>query len=798
MRQGFSMIELAILLVIAGGLAAAATMMGSAYLDSAEVRTTRDNIKTVERAITAYVRANNRLPCPADETVDPSSIDYGKESSGLGTCTSAATATGEVKRGVVPFETLGISKSMAYDAWGNRLSYFVDRRMTVENATELWPAANPNIGDITIKDLAGGVRTDKAVYSLLSTGAKAHGSVSRSGTIQRLSDPSVQELANTDVNAAGVPQTPNSELFQGMIGAGIDAKPFDDIVAYKRRANLESSSVNLIQNCTAQSVPWSEGINSCVGSVADLPDGTVVIVSDITGPTFGSVTVSCDAGVLTQSGADCETVTADCSPATVNWTVDAACAGSVGSTVLNGGVTGSITNTTGGRTGSATFTCSNGTFTVNPGAVCGNNCTAGTANWTGTASCTAAYGALNHGANVTISDSTAPGLGNVTMTCTNGAPPSQSAATCTPAGCGATSLSWGAGCSASVTTQSSGYSAGVTNAASGYAGTGTAVCTDGAWSVTSPVCNAHCPAQAVNWTVGGSSCTQSLGALSHGAGSALSDTTPNHTGSVNVTCNNGTLNQSGAACAASCDAQLVTWTQGANTCRQNVGALAHGVSQALTWNGITPVTLNTNTITPSGRIIGTWDDFRGNSGKTVAGSANDISLLGGKHAAASPTSYTCGAGTTESRNNWNWGNFDVTGSGWCNTTGVQTVSCQVPGPTVRVYTQSLTPSGRYLGTHDDFRGASLRTVSDGARNVCQFAGYQNHAFPLSYACATGAVNSESRSNGNWNYFNWTGQGWCQTNGIEWIDCVLPNPGTQGSVTVTCNNGTLNQSSALCN
>lgn len=610
MRQGFSLIELAILLLIAGGLAAASTMLGSAYLDGAEVRATRDNIKTLERAISAYAQANKRLPCPADEAVSPSHADYGKEASGLGTCTAATTTSGEVKRGVLPFQTLGISQSLAYDAWGNRLSYFVDRRMTVDNALEVWPEQNTTIGDIIVQDLGGGIRASKAVYALLSTGAKAHGSINRSGTMQRLSDPSTDELENVDVDAAGANPAPDKVLVQGMVGTGSDAKDFDDIVSYKLRSNLVTSPVNAIQNCIGATVNWNEGANSCTGSIAEVPDGTVIVVSDISGPATGSVTVHCSAGVLTQSSPDCEAPGADCPATAVNWTVDAACAGNVAGTTPHGATTASIANTTGGRTGTATFTCSSGSLNVNPGAVCGDNCAAGTANWTGTASCTSAHGALNHGASVTISDSTAPGLGNVTMTCTNGAPPSQSAATCTPAGCGATTLSWGAGCSRAVTAQSSGYSAGVTNSASGFTGTGTAACTDGAWSVASPVCNANCTAQAVSWTVSGQTCNQSVGALAHGAAATISDAVPATTGGVTVTCANGTLNQSGATCVGSvgCSAQAVSWTQ-FQTCNDSVGALAHGASQTATdssmpGTGTATYTCNNGTITPSSAVCG--------------------------------------------------------------------------------------------------------------------------------------------------------------------------------------------------
>lgn len=603
MQRAFSLVELSILLVIFGGLAAASTMLGSKYIEGSEVQTTKQNIDTIEQAIDAYVRLNNRLPCPAPETLNPDDVDFGKEATGLGTCTTATATSGQAMKGVVPFQTLGMGKTMAYDAWGNRLEYYVDKRMTAEDALNTYPPQNAAIGDITVQDLGGGMRTDKAVYAILSSGAKAHGSYNRKGVMQTLSNPGADELENADVDASGTSTGADKVLVQGINGKGGDNKDFDDIVAYKKRNNLATSKVNRVQNCTASPINWSQGAVNCTGSVAELADGTVVQVSDLAPSDTGSVTVACDGGVLTQSNPTCVHVPANCNPQSVNWTVAAACSGTVTGTTLHGASTPTITNSTGGRSGTATYTCNDGTLSENAGSVCGNNCTSGTANWTGTSSCTAPYGTITHAASSTIADATAPGLGNVTMTCTNGSI-SQSGASCTPAGCGATTLSWGGSCNAAVTAQSHGYSGAVTNATSGYSGNGTATCTDGAWSVASPVCNADCPAQSVNWTVSGQTCSQSVGTMVHGAASSITDGVANSTGNVTVTCNNGTLSQLGASCVTSCPAGTANWTVGADSCSAAVGTLSNGgatsVTDATGTTGVATVTCNNGVYAYSG------------------------------------------------------------------------------------------------------------------------------------------------------------------------------------------------------
>ncbi len=66
-------------------------------------------------------------------------------------------------------------------------------------------------------------------------------------------------------------------------------------------------------------------------------------------------------------------------------------------------------------------------------------------------------------------------------------------------------------------------------------------------SFTNQSCTNGCVAQTANW----SSCSGSVSALSHGANTTVTNTNGGYTGSVTVTCNMGTLGQSGASCNSS-------------------------------------------------------------------------------------------------------------------------------------------------------------------------------------------------------------------------------------------------------
>ena len=146
---GFSLVEFAILLVIFGAIAAASTMLGGKWVEKEEHKSSKLNTKTVEEALDAYRKLNGRLPCPADPTLAPDDANFGVEAANAGTCTGGAPAAGTAAGGagntvigVVPTKTLGMGNNLVVDAWGNRFDYYVDKRMTGDNAFTVYNPSN--------------------------------------------------------------------------------------------------------------------------------------------------------------------------------------------------------------------------------------------------------------------------------------------------------------------------------------------------------------------------------------------------------------------------------------------------------------------------------------------------------------------------------------------------------------------------------------------------------------------------------------------------------------------------------
>lgn len=749
---GFSLVEFAILLVIFGAIAAASTMLGGKWVEKEEHKSSKLNTKTVEEALDAYRKLNGRLPCPADPTLAPDDANFGVEAANAGTCTGGAPAAGTAAGGagntvlgVVPTKTLGMGNNLVVDAWGNRFDYYVDKRMTADNAFTVYNPSNADIGDIEVRDPSGGVRTAKAVYALVSKGGNARGAAARDGTMKNTATADLLEQENNEYNAAGTASARDNILVQAA-----PTDQFDDIVSFKTRAQM-STGTKVIRpaNCLASSVNWTVGADSCSGSVAELVDGANATITDSSPLGVGQVTVSCSNGTLTQTGATCEPG-APCTAGTENWTVSGkACSAAVG--VLVHGASTTITDSTSPRTGGATITCTNGVKSQSA-TTCYNECAATAQNWDNGAgsSCTATPAVLAHNASTSITDSTAPATGNVTVTCNDGSL-AQSGPTCSGANtCAATTLNWTVGansCSAAVGSVTHGNSSVITDATTGLSpagsGSATATCTNGSFALSATSCNAQCAASTANWTVATAPCSVSHGIINHGASTTETDSTANSTGSVTLSCTNGVVSQSAASCSTTCVAGAENWTQGANSCTGARGAIAGGASAVVT-------------------------DSAAPEMGTVTATCNTATGLISQSGAVCNVFASCSAGTAS------W----VVGA-----------NCSLPwggsiahGASVTAYAASSVPCG------SSCPGGTTRTCNDGT-----LSGSGNFSSCSVAACSGCSARAEA-----WTVSSKTCNG--STPALSHGGSTSVSDGTApttGSVTMSCNNGTLSQSGASC-
>jgi len=176
------LIALLALALLGAGLVATLRYVQPAAEFNRQTHVSAEMSAQVQRAIWAYVARNYRLPCPADGTISQlTGSGYGVEqNAGSGTCSASVTGSNAAK-GIVPWVTLGIDKSLAQDAWGHMIGYAVTGALTSTTST---PYKSKTLAALTSTDAQqvtlSGVTSNQA-YVLLSFGPEG-GSYSTGGT----------------------------------------------------------------------------------------------------------------------------------------------------------------------------------------------------------------------------------------------------------------------------------------------------------------------------------------------------------------------------------------------------------------------------------------------------------------------------------------------------------------------------------------------------------------------------------------------------------------------------------------
>ena len=119
-QQGFSLVEMAIVLVILGFVLGVLLLPLQAQRQSAAQGQTENMLANAKLALLGYAQQQGRLPCPA---VAASNGIESQTPAGSGTCTQQV--------GFLPAATLGIqpinSQGLAIDAWYNPIRYAVSQ-----------------------------------------------------------------------------------------------------------------------------------------------------------------------------------------------------------------------------------------------------------------------------------------------------------------------------------------------------------------------------------------------------------------------------------------------------------------------------------------------------------------------------------------------------------------------------------------------------------------------------------------------------------------------------------------------
>ena len=305
-NHGFSLVELSVVMVIVGFIAASALSVAITSDYPTKREETETKMLRIEEALAGYVATNHRLPCPASGTVAITDDNFGLEGTQTAddNCPNKdfVDATTFIVGGVVPVTTLQLPDDFMFDGWGHRIDYIVDSHFTNNDTTNaagcLGVAGNVCFrdtvaGSLTVNDESGTARTTEAIYVLLSHGENGHGAFPKpgsatsaringfqSGNPYRNATASVDEYTNAKVDSSGATVTPYDGVFvmrdylrvddgSASDGTSTTRVYFDDQVRYKTKSQLVKAAGATIYDSickTALAIVNTPGSNDCTGA----------------------------------------------------------------------------------------------------------------------------------------------------------------------------------------------------------------------------------------------------------------------------------------------------------------------------------------------------------------------------------------------------------------------------------------------------------------------------------------------------------------------------------------------------
>ena len=207
-RSGFTLVELAIVLVVVSLLLMALMGPLAAQQEQKAIMDTKRQMDEAKEALFGFLVSNGRLPCPANPALLATNANAG--------IAAATCAAGPAEVGVLPWRTLGLKE---VDGWNHRFTYRVA-------STFATPPNVASVGNISLLPQAGSATqltsVGEAVAVIVSHGHHADGAWGVDGIkLPDSADADEAENSNIDqtfVDHANTATQPTS--------------PYDDIVLW--------------------------------------------------------------------------------------------------------------------------------------------------------------------------------------------------------------------------------------------------------------------------------------------------------------------------------------------------------------------------------------------------------------------------------------------------------------------------------------------------------------------------------------------------------------------------------------
>lgn len=233
MKQGFSLLELSIVLVIVAIMVAGGLSLTTAKVGQDQLENTYDEMLNIQKSMQAYATEFGKLPCPASVTLARTDALYGRQATDCADATPPAGVTrveypassGKyVRIGGVPFYTLQMPERYLEDAFQNRYYYAVSEPF-------ITAASSTSTGNIRVVDSAGASISDEAAFVIFSAGKSHKGAyVAKTGSLFAACDTAAKDGENCDADGIFIDAPYNDGT--------VAAQFYDDIILWQTRLQL--------------------------------------------------------------------------------------------------------------------------------------------------------------------------------------------------------------------------------------------------------------------------------------------------------------------------------------------------------------------------------------------------------------------------------------------------------------------------------------------------------------------------------------------------------------------------------
>lgn len=224
--RGFTLIEIAIVLVVIGLLLSGGLLSLAPVIQSSRVNETESKLDLLEEALILHAIVNGCLPCPATGATASTAATVGQAVDDAAYNTGCADNNCAATQGVVPWQNLGISEEDATDGFGYRIGYATVSALTVTSGMDRtggYPAGNLTVTNITPVNL-----TTAAAYVLISHGDDHRGGFQKiTGAAGPTTTGTANQVENDDGDTTFIQNERDFSLTFG------NANYFDDIVRWR-------------------------------------------------------------------------------------------------------------------------------------------------------------------------------------------------------------------------------------------------------------------------------------------------------------------------------------------------------------------------------------------------------------------------------------------------------------------------------------------------------------------------------------------------------------------------------------